>query len=220
MNDFGIYAIITKPKLPYEILAKTFVDEGILMVQLREKHLSDRKLMEVGHTLKKIFQGTPTRFIIDDRPDLVLLLDADGIHIGQEDLHVEDVRTILPRSKIIGISTHNLHQLKEALQYKPDYVGFGPIYPTVTKENPDPVVGVSMLKEALNKAHIPVVAIGGIFPENIDEVLRAGARNLCMVRYFMEATTKEELIARIRFVKQKISKHDPNAISPNGQNNQ
>lgn len=214
MKNFGIYAIITKPLLPYEDLAEVFVEQQINFVQLREKHLTDRELLKIAKKLREIFRGTNTRFIINDRIDIALLCDADGVHLGQEDVPYADARKLLGPNKIIGLSTHNLEQLKEALTLQPNYAGFGPIYATTTKENPDPVVGPLMLKEALTISNIPLVAIGGIFPENIDEVLCAGAKNLCLVRYFMQADSKTQLIKRIQFVKQKIQHYDTNAIRP------
>lgn len=213
MSNFGIYGIITKPKLSYDTVAEVFAEEEIAFVQLREKHLCDRLLLIIARNLRQIFKNTKTRFIINDRVDIALLSDADGVHLGQEDVAYNDARKLLGNEKIIGISTHNLNQLSEALYVKPDYVGFGPIYTTTTKEKPDPVVGTSLLSEALYIATVPVVAIGGIFPENIDEVLKAGAKNICMVRYFMESKTKNELRERIQFVKQKIKEYDTNATS-------
>ncbi|MCX7862119.1 MAG: thiamine phosphate synthase [Bacteroidales bacterium] len=212
MKNFGIYAIITKPSILYEEVAEVFAEEEIKFVQLREKHLSDAELLNVARKLKSMFHHTSTKLIVNDRVDIALLSGADGLHIGQEDLPIYEVRKILPENFMIGVSTHNLIQLNIALQNNPSYVGFGPIFPTVTKANPDPVVGTTWLKEALNIATVPVVAIGGIFPENIDEVLLAGAKNICMVRYFMEAKSKEELKKRIQFVKRKLNEYDTNAV--------
>lgn len=212
MKNFGIYGIITKPKLSYDTVAEIFAEEEIAYVQLREKHLCDRLLLIIARNLKQIFKNTKTRFIINDRIDIALLAEADGVHLGQEDIAYNDARKLLGNEKIIGLSTHNLNQLIEALSYNPDYVGFGPIYATTTKEKPDPVVGTSLLSEALSIATVPVVAIGGIFPENIDEVLKAGAKNICMVRYFMESKTKNELRERIKMVKLKLQEYDTDAI--------
>jgi thiamine-phosphate pyrophosphorylase len=208
MHDFGLYAIITEPQLPYDTIAEIFAEEEIAFVQLREKKLSDRKVIDVARMLKKIFKNTQTKLVINDRPDIAMLVEADYLHLGQEDILPEEARFITNNKIPIGLSTHNLIQLKQALKHNPAYVGFGPIFPTTTKEKPDPVVGTEMLKKALKIATIPVVAIGGIFPENIDEVLQTGAKNICMVRYFMQSKTKTELKDKIKFVKNKIKYYD------------
>ena len=105
---------------------------------------------------------------------------------------------------ITGLSTHNLSQLKQAIKLKPSYAGFGPVYKTPTKANPDPVVGINMLKQALKMANVPVVAIGGIDETNIEPVLAAGAKNVALVRYFMQT---KELQQRIKHIKSKIQKY-------------
>lgn len=208
MKNIGIYGIISSPFLSHIEVAETFAEEEIFYVQLREKSLSDKKLLEIARILKSVFKGTKTQFIINDRPDIAKLVEADGLHLGQDDVSYHEARTIVGKDMIIGISTHNLLQLQEALRNKPSYVGFGPIYATTTKANPDPVVGTASLLEALKIATVPLVAIGGIFPENIDEVLKTGAKNICMVRYFMESKSKKELKNRIQFIKHKIIEYD------------
>lgn len=213
MKNFGIYAIISNPAMAYEDVAEVFADEKISYVQLREKNLDDRKLITLARRLKNIFNGTVTRFIINDRPDIALIVGADGIHLGQDDMTYHDAKAIVGNNVHIGLSTHNLTQLNEALLLNPTYVGFGPIFATTTKAKPDPVVGTTLLSEAVKIATVPLVAIGGIFPENIDEVLKTGAKNICMVRYFMQSSSKQELKDKIYFVKQKIKEYDTNAAS-------
>lgn len=185
----------------------------ISYVQLREKNLDDRKLITLARRLKNIFNGTVTRFIINDRPDIALIVGADGIHLGQDDMTYHDAKALVGNNVHIGLSTHNLTQLNEALLLNPTYVGFGPIFATTTKAKPDPVVGTTLLSEAVKIATVPLVAIGGIFLENIDEVLKTGAKNICMVRYFMQSSSKQELKDKIYFVKQKIKEYDTNAAS-------
>lgn len=213
MNNFGIYGIISNPVLPHETVAEIFVSEQIKYIQLREKHLSDRDLFNKAQAIQKIVEGSTSFFLINDRPDIALMVNANGVHIGQDDLPYPNVRKLLGEDAIIGISTHNLLQLENALLLKPNYVGFGPVYATTTKENPDPVVGTSMLKIAIERTTIPLVAIGGIFPENLDEVLKTGAKNICLVRYFMQAETKKELIQRIKIIKHKLMSYDTDASS-------
>ena len=196
MQDFGLYIILTKPRLEYERIAEICVRLGVKMLQLREKYLADRELLSLAKRLRSITRGTQTNFVVNDRPDIALLAEADFLHLGQDDLPVEEARKIVGNMKI-GLSTHSLEQAKAALEKNPDYIGFGPVYTTPTKEKPDPVVGTDNLRKVLQFAHVPVVAIGGLFPENVEEVVEAGARNVAMVRYFMQAETVAELEKRI-----------------------
>ena len=193
MQNFGLYIIITKPLLPYKLIAEACVKNNIKMLQLREKHLPDRQLIKITREIRNITKDTETNFIINDRPDIAAICDADFLHLGQDDIDIEDARKIVGNMKI-GLSTHSIKQAKEALLKKPDYIGFGPIYPTVTKENPDNPVGTALLKQVLGFADVPVVAIGGIFPENIQQVADAGAQNFAMVRYFMQTFDFDEKI--------------------------
>jgi thiamine-phosphate pyrophosphorylase len=185
MQDFGIYIIITNPQLPYITIAEKCVYHGIKMLQLREKNLSDRDLIKIGKEIRSITKGTGTNFVVNDRPDIAAICDADFLHLGQDDISIEDARKVVGNMKI-GLSTHSIEQVKSALKKKPDYIGFGPIYPTNAKAKPDKPVGIEQLKQVLAFANVPVVAIGGIFPENIEQVIDAGAKNIAMVRHFMQ----------------------------------
>jgi len=203
MKDFGLYIIITKPVLPYSRIAEICVNNEIAMLQLREKHLSDREIVKIGIELKSIIKGSKTNLVINDRPDIAVLCEADCLHLGQDDITYEDAKKIVGNDMQIGLSTHSIQQAKDALKKGPDYIGFGPIYATSAKSNPDQVVGTDQLKEVLFFANVPVVAIGGIFPENIEAVLKTGARNIAMVRYFMQA---EDIDKKIKEIKSLINK--------------
>ena len=185
MNDFGIYIIITNPQLPYTTIAEKCVQHGIKMLQLREKHLSDKEIIKIGKEICSITKGSKTNFVVNDRPDIAAICNADILHLGQDDISIEDARKVVGTMRI-GLSTHSIGQAKEALGKNPDYIGFGPIYPTNAKAKPDLPVGTEQLKQVLAFAKVPVVAIGGIFPENIEEVIKAGAKNIAMVRHFMQ----------------------------------
>ncbi|MDD3738700.1 MAG: thiamine phosphate synthase [Lentimicrobiaceae bacterium] len=196
MENFGTYIILTKPQLPYTTIAEKCVEAGIKMLQLREKHLSDRELVQIGRDIRSITKGSETSFVINDRPDIAVLCDADYLHLGQDDITIEDARKIVGNMKI-GLSTHSIEQARDALTKNPDYIGFGPIYPTNAKAKPDKPVGTELLKEVLSFAAVPVVAIGGIFPENINEVIDAGAKNIAMVRYFMQTSDFTQRVNKI-----------------------
>lgn len=196
MMDFGIYIIITKPQLPYTTIAEKCVKNGIKMLQLREKDLSDKELVRIGREIKSITKGSETKFVVNDRPDIAVLCDADFLHLGQDDISMEDARRVVGDMRI-GLSTHSIEQAMVALAKNPDYIGFGPIYPTNAKAIPDKPVGINLLKQVLGIAKIPVVAIGGIFPDNIEEVIDAGARNIAMVRHFMQTNEFDSRVLEI-----------------------
>lgn len=193
MENFGVYIIITKPQLSYRTIAEKCVLHGIKMLQLREKHLPDNELIKIGKEIRNITRHTATNFVVNDRPDIAAICDADYLHLGQDDISIEDARKVVGDMKI-GLSTHSIEQAKEALQHNPAYIGFGPVFPTITKAIPDPPVGTGQLIQVLAFANVPVIAIGGIFPENINQVIDAGAKNIAMVRHFMQTDEFDERV--------------------------
>lgn len=188
-NDFGLYLIITKPFFPYKKIVKTAVKYNVKYLQLREKELRDREILQAASEIMSVTDGTETRFVLNDRADLAYLCGADCLHLGQDDISITDAKKICGEKVCgYGLSTHNLKQVEEAVRLKPDYIGFGPVFQTTTKKKPDPVTGTEIIAEAVKLAgDVPVVAIGGIDGENITRVLNAGARNVCMVRYLMDS---------------------------------
>lgn len=169
----GLYPIIDVDslaalKLPVLDYARALLALRPPLVQLRAKHLSARETLELLRALRGLCPRGTTQLFANDRPDLAVLADCDGVHVGQDDLPVSAVRQFAPGLKI-GVSTHSLEQLDAALQAHPDYVAFGPIFATESKARPDPVVGVEALAEAARRAQIQgsrVVAIGGINATN------------------------------------------------------
>ena len=198
MTDFGIYFIVTNPVLPYRVLAEICVDRKIRFMQLREKSLSDKGILAAAEEIKIVTAGTETKLIMNDRPDLGRIAEADGIHLGQDDMSIEWGKKFFPeKDKVWGLSTHSPEQSRIARKKNPDYIGYGPVFPTPTKKIPDPAVGIDSLRNIVKESEVPVVAIGGLFPENLPEVIEAGARNVCVVRHFMECRREDELLKRI-----------------------
>lgn len=195
MKDFGVYAIITDPVLPYRRVAEVCVECGVSMLQLREKHLDDRAILAAAAEITAVTRGTSTRFVMNDRADLALLSGADVLHLGQGDISLADARRIVGPEMPIGLSTHTLQQARDAIAQGADYIGFGPVWATPTKDVPDEVVGLDLLREVVGFSPVPVVAIGGIFPENLPQVLAAGARSFSLVRYLM---TSPDMADRIK----------------------
>lgn len=156
-----------------------FVDSlltaGVHAIQLRDKKLSDRDLVERGQTLRDRISrfGVKTVFIMNDRPDLAVLGNADGVHVGQDELTVADVRKIVGPRKLIGVSTHSIEQARQAVRDGANYIGVGPTFASTTKDFAE-FPGVRLLAEVANEIRLPAFAIGGITLENVDEVLASG----------------------------------------------
>ncbi len=178
-------------------IVRTALDAGVRLFQLRMKTLETGGLYEMAVVLCPLVQKGGGAFIVNDRVDVAKAIGADGVHLGQEDLPLADARAILGPGKLIGISTHNLAQAIEAETGGADYIGFGPVFPTATKENPDPVVGVAGLREVRAKVRIPIVAIGGINAGNIADVRAAGADCCAVVSAVLTAPDPQAAIAEL-----------------------
>jgi len=140
------------------------VDRGIRFIQLREKNFSDRDILIACEEIQTVIDGSNTKLIMNDRADLASLRDADGLHLGQDDLPLELAARFFNREgHIWGLSTHSVEQARVAWYHNPDYIGFGPLFSTPTKKNPDPVVGLDCLGALVKESPMPVVAIGGKF---------------------------------------------------------
>jgi len=186
----SLYAILdATPNQPTDSLlsfANKLADAGVELIQLRAKRIPPRQFHE---TSRALIAAVPknVRIIINDRPDIASIAKAAGVHIGQADLPVEAVREICPTPQWVGISTHNLEQLRAANNTSADYIAVGPIYPTATKENPDPVVGLDLIRAARKLTRKPLVAIGGITIKSANEVFRAGADSVAIISDLLNA---------------------------------
>jgi thiamine-phosphate pyrophosphorylase len=149
---------------------------GATLIQLRDKHAAPGDFFRQAEAARQIARKHDVRLIINDRLDIALAVGADGVHLGQTDIPVEAARCLLGKRAIIGISTHNLAQAELAANMPVDYVAFGPIFKTSTKENPDPIIGLEALRAVRTiVGALPLVAIGGITLANAEEAWRAGA---------------------------------------------
>jgi len=196
-DQFGFYAILTDPLLGYEYTTELLKDHGIVFVQLRIKDAPDSQIESIAEKLNKITDGSNTRLIINDNPHIAKRIGADGVHVGQNDMAFEDVRSIIGEEAIAGLSTHSPEQTRKSCLLKPDYIGIGPVFPTPTKKNPDPVIGIDGMKEMLGLSTVPSVAIGGIDFSNLRMVLEAGAKNFCMVRQFTKSQNPASVLKEI-----------------------
>jgi thiamine-phosphate pyrophosphorylase len=179
-----LYAIIDPTLLAVSelALAEALAGSGVELIQYRSKTASSRQFFEVSRQLSTLLGPRGVRLIVNDRPDIAILAGAGGVHVGQEDLGVEDARAICGKERWVGISTHTLEQVAGADRTSADYIAFGPIFPTATKKNPDPVVGTDLLRKVRKMTAKPLVAIGGITLERAAEVYRAGADCLAVIR--------------------------------------
>jgi thiamine-phosphate pyrophosphorylase len=179
-----LYAIIDPTLLTMSELAlgEMLAESGVELIQYRDKTASSRQFFEISRQLTSVLGPRGVRLIVNDRPDIALLAGAGGVHVGQEDLGVEDARAVCGRDLWVGVSTHALEQVAAADRTSADYIAFGPIFQTATKKNPDPVVGTERLRQARRLTGKPLVAIGGITLERAAEVYRAGADSLAVIR--------------------------------------
>ncbi|WP_456419149.1 thiamine phosphate synthase [Thermovibrio sp.] len=190
LNVFNIYEAVERA-----------IFGGAKVVQYRAKKKTTKEMLEEALLVREATKHHNALFIVNDRLDLALAAEADGVHLGQDDLPVEYAKEIAGEDFIVGLSTHNLEQVKEANRKREfiDYIGFGPVSPTTTKENPDPVVGVEKLCEAVKIAELPVVAIGGIFKENIKEVAACKPAGIAVVRAAFEKGDPYENVKELLF---------------------
>jgi thiamine-phosphate pyrophosphorylase len=153
--------------------ASSLIAAGVHILQLRDKQRDDRELLEYARMLRMLTRGTPTLFIMNDRPDLAALSQADGVHLGQEELTAKDVRTILGPHALIGISAHTIEQARQAVLDGANYIGVGPTFASTTKEFAA-FPGLDLLRAVAAEIRLPAFAIGGITLENLPEVLATG----------------------------------------------
>jgi thiamine-phosphate pyrophosphorylase len=183
----------------YSILeiAERLTGARVEVFQYRDKQGSARKIQETSAAIieRLAAAGGGARLIVNDRADVAAIVGAGGVHVGQEDLPVEAARKICGGTVWVGVSTHNLEQLRAADATSADYIAVGPIFPTGTKVNPDPVVGLEFLRAARSITRKPLVAIGGITVESAGDVYRAGADSIAVIRDLMAA---EDPAARAR----------------------
>lgn len=205
----ALYAILDPTLIasPLTEFAQGLASVGVELMQLRHKRASARQLFaesqELVNWLRSLGEDDTTsgtrlnpraevaacqvRLIINDRPDIAAMVGAGGVHVGQDDLPVESARAVCGPQSWVGISTHNIEQLRDAARTSADYIAVGPIFATATKENPDPVVGIDFLRLARRETRKPLVAIGGITIESAAEVYSAGADSVAVIRDLLGA---------------------------------
>lgn len=157
----------------FEESVSSLVEVGVDIIQLRDKTLGDRELLDRAHRLRNLTVSSETLFVMNDRPDLAVLASADGVHVGQEELAVRDVRQIVGPRMLVGVSTHNLAQARQAVLDGASYLGVGPIFPSGTKTFGE-FPGLAFAEQVAREVQLPAYAIGGIEASNLDDVLATG----------------------------------------------
>jgi thiamine-phosphate pyrophosphorylase len=167
--------------VPETECAQKLAAAGVRLLQYRNKRASARQLFECSRRLSSLLIPQGVTFVVNDRADVAAAAEASGVHMGQEDLRVEAARSVIGEGKLLGISTHDVEQFKDAAATSADYVAVGPVFSTSTKANPDPVVGIELIRRVRRLTDKPIVAIGGITLERAAEVIQAGADSVAVI---------------------------------------
>lgn len=185
MKKIGRLHVLTDTELQSRFshveLAKLAIKGGADILQFRQKIGTTREMIEICREIKRLCEDSDVTFIVNDRVDVAIASEADGVHLGQEDFPIPLARKLLGETRIIGGSAVTLEEAQECLSEGADYIGFGPVYPTTSKNDAGPVTGIEILKEVVNTISIPIIAIGGVTVENTPEVIRAGAQGIAVI---------------------------------------
>jgi len=188
-----------------EQVVRAMIAGGIRIIQYRAKGpgVSQRRILEECYRIRDLTGEAGVLFIINDHADIAILTDADGVHVGQDDLPVAEVRSLIGEDKLIGLSTHSPDQAKRALDQGADYIGVGPVYATRTKSDACDPVGLSFVSYVAQHIALPFTAIGGIKCHNIQEVAAHGAKSICLVSEIAGAT---DIVATVRQLNEQIER--------------
>jgi thiamine-phosphate pyrophosphorylase len=171
-------ALLTVPETE---CAEKLAAAGVRLLQYRNKRASARELFESSKRLSALLIPQGVSFVVNDRADVAWAAEASGVHLGQEDLQAQAARAVIGAGKLLGVSTHNVEQFEDAAATSADYVAVGPVFSTSTKANPDPVIGIEMLRRIRPLTDKPIVAIGGITLDRAAEVVQAGADSVAII---------------------------------------
>ena len=200
--DFKLY-LITDRKLfaahcSMYLEIETVIEAGVKAIQLREKDLSTRELLDMAHWMRDLTNEYGSKFLINDRVDIALAVKADGVHLGQNSMPASAARKISGGRLLIGVSTHSIKEAVQAEKEGADFITLGPIYETPSKLKYGQPIGIDTFKEAKSRVSLPVFAIGGINTDRVTEVMKAGADGIALISAILSAedkgkTTKEFL---------------------------
>jgi thiamine-phosphate pyrophosphorylase len=193
-----VYVILDSALLtiPVQDCAQELADAGVRLLQYRSKTDPALSLLNSSRKLAALLIPLGVSFIVNDRPDIAVIAEASGVHVGQDDLNVEATRGLVGSEKLIGVSTHNLQQFREAAATSADYIAVGPVFTTKVKVNPDPVIGTKFIRGVRDLSDKPIVAIGGITLENAASVIQAGADCVAVISDILRAPDRGQRAKR------------------------
>ncbi|MBI5166898.1 MAG: thiamine phosphate synthase [candidate division NC10 bacterium] len=199
--DLSLY-VITDSRLfqgrSHIEIARAAIAGGATAIQFREKGMSTRQMIDIAREIRALTLGTGVTYIVNDRVDVALGVDADGVHVGQDDMPASLARRLIGKERILGVSASNLEEALKAEREGADYIGVGSIYSTASKPDAGLPVGLGVLAEIARRVSIPVIAIGGIKEENVGEVIKGGARGVAVISAVVLAPDMEEATRRLR----------------------
>jgi thiamine-phosphate pyrophosphorylase len=199
--DCSLYLVTDRPSCAGRDLldvVRQAVEGGVSLVQLREKDIETREYVRLARALKDLLTRFGVPLIINDRVDVALAACADGVHVGQEDMHPQDVRSLVGPELIVGHTAHTPELARESASLPVDYLGSGPVFGTRTKQDPKPTLGLDGLTRIREAFSRPLVGIGSITPENAARVIRAGADGVAVVSAICAAPSPREAAASLR----------------------
>ena len=185
MKQVGKLHILTdtvlQTRFSHMELAGLAIKGGADTIQLRQKSGSTREMIQVATQMKQLCADNGVTFIVNDRLDVAIAAEADGVHLGQDDFPIPIARELLGEERVIGGSASTMEEARKCLSEGADYVGFGPVYPTTSKDDANPVTGIAMLKQVVEAISLPIIVIGGVSVENVPEVIGAGAHGIAVI---------------------------------------
>jgi thiamine-phosphate pyrophosphorylase len=202
--EFDLYPVtcarLSRGRTDLEVLDALIVG-GVRAVQLREKDLSLREFFELARVFRERTTRADVTFIVNDHLDVCRAVEADGVHLGQDDFPVREARKLLGPQTVIGVSTHSVEQALKAVEDGADYLNVGPIFATQTKEHSGPPVGLDLFRQIRKLVSIPITVMGGINLDNLDQVLAAGADRIAVVSAVVGA---EDIVGTVREFRRRI----------------
>lgn len=199
--DMSIYVITTNvPQLgrTHEDVAAAALMAGANVVQFRDKTMADQEFIEVARRIQNLAHAHGAALIINDRVDVAIAIRADGIHVGRQDRSISDIKRIVPPEMIIGVSATNYAEAVELRDSGADYLGVGPIFPTTSKDDATPAIGLQELARICHDVEIPVVAIGGITQANLGEIIASGAAGAAVIAAIASAPDMQAATTALR----------------------
>lgn len=199
--DLSLYLVTDRALAlgrPIEEIVRQAISGGVSAVQLREKETHSGAFFELARSLRAITGEAGVTFIVNDRLDIALAAEADGVHVGQDDLPVETARRLLGPGKILGVTAADEQQARLAVKAGADYIGCNAVFPTPTKTDTGPAIGLEGLRRLVESVDIPVVAIGGINADNAGEVMAAGVAGIAVVSAIVSAEEPQKAAGELR----------------------